>query len=302
MHRAHAAVAVKGHAGEVRRRRPGEQRLLIARVLCRFLEAVDARGQPSRLQRRREVGGQELRLVGRRERRARPQRPGVRLVLQRDVVDRHPRRRVGLDELDEVLSQRGIELRHHLARRAKVPVEPVGLHPRRGRPRICIGDDLRVLGQHLLERWQDVGQVVTDREIGQRRVRLSRRQVVVGVRDAVRAEVRCAHRDPDEVQVDARLTEQRLHRDRVRRGGELLFEQVRGAVGHRGAESGDPLVADLPVDGDHLAARGRRRKPLPRPLAGQGVRQVGGGLGDGRGRRGACGRRRRAAWNARARA
>ena len=196
-----------------------------------------------------------------------------------------PNGRVVLDEPDEILRQRRVELRQHLACRAEVPVQPVGLHPRRRRPRVRVGDDLRVLRQHRLQRRDDVRLIVGDREAGQRRIRLSRRQVVVGVRHAGRGEVRRAHRDPDEVQVDPRLTEQRLHRDRVRLGRELVLQQVGGAVGHRGAESGDRLVPDLPVDGDHLAAGRRRREPFTGPLAGQRVRQVGGRLGDGRGRR-----------------
>ena len=117
--------------------------------------------------------------------------PVLRLVLQRDRVDRHARALIGLDELHEVQRVRVVD--------ARVVDQPAAdqrrgrLHPRGRAPRR--GDDLqvRVERSRLAQQRDDLREIVVDGEVAHAVVGAPGGQVVVGVERPV-DEIRGAHR------------------------------------------------------------------------------------------------------------
>ena len=142
--------------------------------------AEDLRAQPGPPQRRAERLDQ-LRLL-----RDRHVHAGIavrlavlRLVLDRERVDRDARALVGLHELDEVARVGGVDPR----RVDQPPADQrlVRLHPRRRAPGRADHLDLRVERERLAQQRQDLRAVVRDREAPHPVVGPAGRQVVVGV-------------------------------------------------------------------------------------------------------------------------
>ena len=199
----------------------------------------------------------------------------LRLVLERERVDRDARALVGAHELDEVARVRVVD-----ARRVDQPAADerlVRLHPRRRAPRRAHHLELRVERERAAQQRQDLLAVVRDREVPQAVVRLAGRHVVVGV---VRTldEVGGAHRLAQERELV--VGEQAAHRGLALRLAQAV-EDARARVGDRGAEAVHRLVAPARVDADrqraraagvevdrpavvHLLGAVRRRHPHPR--------------------------------------
>ena len=187
-----------------------------------------------------------------------------RLVLRRDIADRHPGRGVPLEELREVVGQRLVGVRperpadHRVGR----------LHPTRRAPRRRHHGQLRVEPTGLLEQRDDVGPVMVDGEVGEGRVGLTGRHVVVRV-VPVHREVGGAHRLAQEAQADALPAEQVPHHRVALLAAESGADQPGGGVGERRAEAGDLLILPPGVDGDRRPARRLPGLPGHRRLAGE---------------------------------
>ncbi len=204
----------------------------------------------------------------------------MRLVLRRDRRDPNSVRGVSLDELDEIARERLKRRRQQRAEMLRVAGRLVGLHPGWRAPRL--GQDLRsgVDCKRLSQRGDHVRLVMGDREVREARIRLACRQVVIGVRRAVRGEIGCADRHPDEAEVDPVGAEQCVHQKAACGRRELVLDEPRRCIGHRAPKAGDALIANRVVDVDHrnTADPGRREGHVR--LLGQVLQKIGSRLHD----------------------
>src|SRR5207248_7013142 len=96
--------------------------------------------------------------------------------------------------------------------------------------------------------------VVSDREVGEARIGLRDRNIVVRIRISLGAVIRGSHWHADEAKADTAWAEQAVHRLREQGPWKLRVQEPRRGVGHRPPDADDALVARGVRDVDHLSS------------------------------------------------
>ena len=287
-----SAVPVERRAGCIRvggRVTQHVVRILVGPVVIPY---QDLGSDPGRGKRRTHVAAEQGRLLARAHAHARVSPGDVeRLVLHGDVIDRDPLSCVRLHELDEVVGPGRVVLALKIAADHRAG----RLHPSGRAPWVGHDAERRIDGLDLLEQRNDALQIVVDVEVGQVRVGLAGRHVVVAV-VTDRREVGRAHRLAQEAQPDTcRRVEQVVEERGLLGRGELAADQRSRGIGQRSPEAIDPLIGcgRIDVDGRWVGAAVRRKCQIgllleQLGLVGRGHPDTGGLAGRHRG----CGQQR----------